>query len=222
MSQTDTTHNALGLGNNSTNLFPADSAYQIVPDARLSAPFIEPPILVPPDPSVPLGATDGNDVLVGSDADDSLNGLGGDDTLTGNDGNDVLTGGAGDDVLTGGAGNDTLDGNGGDDSLSGGIGDDSLNGGIGQDILFGDLGSDVLSGGSGHDIFVLQPGDGRDRILDFKNNHDRLGLTGGIGFSDLTIRPQGRDTLIQLQGDSLALVLDIRPNQLNANDFVSV
>ncbi|HHP7246070.1 MAG TPA: calcium-binding protein [Elainellaceae cyanobacterium] len=223
MSQTDMTNNALGLGNNAAgNLFPSDRAYQIVPEARLSAPFVEPPILVPPDPSVPLGATNGNDVLLGSDADDRLSGLGGNDNLIGNDGNDVLMGGAGDDILTGGAGNDTLDGNGGDDLLRGGIGNDSLNGGIGQDILFGDQGSDVLNGGSGQDIFVLQPGDGRDRILDFKDQYDRLGLTNGVGFSDLTFRQQGPHTLIQLGGDALATVLDIEAAQLTAADFVAV
>jgi Ca2+-binding RTX toxin-like protein len=52
------------------------------------------------------GATEGNDVLIGTAGDDVINGLGGSDTIQGSVGNDTLDGGAGNDYLLGGAGND--------------------------------------------------------------------------------------------------------------------
>ncbi len=54
-----------------------------------------------------LGATDGNDDIIGTGNADVLSGLAGDDTLTGKGGNDSLIGGEGNDTLYGGDGSDT-------------------------------------------------------------------------------------------------------------------
>ena len=54
-----------------------------------------------------LGATAGNDVILGTDNADVISGLGGDDTLTGKHGNDSLIGGVGNDRLHGSDGSDT-------------------------------------------------------------------------------------------------------------------
>lgn len=103
---------------------------------------------------------DGNDRLLGvSDATSYVFDAGsGDDTLISAGGNDVLTGGAGNDLLDAGAGND---------QLIGGAGTDVLKGGAGDDLLVGGGGEDKLEGGAGNDVYLLNRGDGADRILDY-------------------------------------------------------
>jgi Ca2+-binding RTX toxin-like protein len=172
--------------------------------------------------NAPESATGGNDNLGGGSQNDNLNGGGGNDDLSGNGGNDRLNGGPGNDILRGGEGNDTLLGLGGNDTLLGEAGNDTLNGGLGKDRLFGGLNSDSLTGGQGHDRFALERGPGRDRILDFQNGLDRLGLTPGLRFRNLSILPRGRNTLIRAGGDPLALILDVRANQITAADFVKI
>lgn len=102
----------------------------------------------------------GNDNLHG--ASDAVNygfdAGGGDDTLVSAGGNDVLTGGAGNDLLDSGAGND---------QLLGGEGKDVLKGGAGDDLLAGGSGADKLEGGAGNDVYLLNRGDGADRIVDY-------------------------------------------------------
>lgn len=92
---------------------------------------------------------------------------------------DVMLG-AGDDVYRAQTG--TVDGavwgGAGNDSLYGGTGDDTLYGGIGDDVLRGGKGDDLLNGGDGADIFLFARGDGHDTIAGFKNNVDRLDLSG--------------------------------------------
>ncbi|QKD83156.1 hypothetical protein HPC62_13985 [Thermoleptolyngbya sichuanensis A183] len=61
------------------------------------------------------GATNGNDLLIGTPQKDAIAGLNGNDTILGLGANDTLTGGRGNDTLFGGAGNDTLRGNQGRD-----------------------------------------------------------------------------------------------------------
>jgi hypothetical protein len=53
------------------------------------------------------GATEGNDVLLGTEFGDYIDGRGGDDRLLGRSGNDTLDGGWGNDVLNGGVGFDS-------------------------------------------------------------------------------------------------------------------
>lgn len=90
----------------------------------------------------------------------------GNDTVRGLDGADVLSGGNGNDVLDGGAGIDRLDGGNGNDTLVGGAGDD------------------VVRGGNGADVFVITTDAGRDTLVDFKPNADRIRV-GYDGKADL-------------------------------------
>ncbi len=76
-----------------------------------------------------------------------------------------LQGGDRDDVLFGGGGNDTLTGGAGDDHLEGGAGIDELDGGADNDVLYGGRGDDILKGGAGEDTYVINSGDGHDRIV---------------------------------------------------------
>ena len=148
--------------------------------------------------------TPGNDNLIGDATKNTIRGLAGNDQISGLGGKDLLVGGKGDDTLLGGLGTDTL------------------RGGRGLDILFGGNGSDLLSGGQQRDVFVLEPKPGIDRILDFQEGRDRLGLSQGLTFADLDFIQRDEGTLIRSSRDALALVEGVRSNQLRQNDFVSV
>lgn len=99
-------------------------------------------------------------------------------------GDDKLLGGTVKDKLNGFNGNDFVNGRGGNDVLYGGRGNDVLKGGNGRDRLDGGAGRDRLEGGKGADVFVFADS-GRDRILDFRNNVDKVVLDSeALGFSD--------------------------------------
>ena len=122
-----------------------------------------------------------------------MHGEDGHDTLDGGEGSDSIYGNSGDDLLAGGLGDDTVPGETGNDQVGGGAGRDRLTGGDGQDTLVGGLGVDTLSGDAGADLFVFASGEGEalprmaDRILDFVQGEDRIGLKGGLAFADLII-----------------------------------
>lgn len=154
-------------------------------------------------PPTPTDAGDGNaSPGVGTAGNDTLIGTPGKDTLVGLNGNDRLLGKAGNDILKGGRGNDFLRGD------------------AGNDILIGGVGNDTYLGGAGRDIFALEKGAGRDLILDFKDRQDRFGLSRGIRFRKLTIAQKGRNTLISLGKDQLALVRGVKADLLTAADFI--
>lgn len=164
----------------------------------------------------------GDDSLYGNNGDDLLQGLAGDDILIGGKGNDVIEGGDGHDTIEGGDNRDTLSGDAGRDSLSGGQGQDKLDGGGGRDRLEGGAGNDRLTGGLGADDFVFAPGDGTDRITDFETGADQIVITDGADrFSDLTLTRDGTDTLVRFADVTIRLD-DIRPRDLDANDFAFV
>ena len=173
--------------------------------------------------------------------------------MLGEAGNDNLRGGGGNDVLLGGEGNDKLKGNNGNDFLNGGLGNDTLKGGRGDDLLFGGEGIDQLRGNAGADIFVLARDNaaqgsslvsdsGGDRILDFQEGTDTIGLINGLTFSALEIVEETRfvgsqepissgvipvsmltgNTLIQFEGQTLATVVDVLPTVLTAANFVTL
>jgi hypothetical protein len=126
------------------------------------------------------------------------------------------------DTLTGTEGKDTLNGLGGNDRLSGLGGNDTLIGGAGNDVLIGGLGSDRLTGGRGRDTFALETGAGSDKILDFKDKQDRLGLAGGITFGQLSFRQRGDNLLIKAGNDSLAMLMGVDRNQITRADFTTL
>jgi len=66
-----------------------------------------------------------------------------------------------------GVGSDILLGNAANNKLDAGAGADSINGG---------LGNDTLTGGAGADVFVFTDLGGRDTIVDFERNIDKLDL----------------------------------------------
>jgi hypothetical protein len=142
----------------------------------------------------------------------------GNDTLTGTAGNDSLNGGNGNDSLIGNAGNDTLIGGNGTDFLVGSAGNDLLNGDNGNDTLRGGLGNDTLTGGNGQDIFVFASGEGIDTINDFKLGTDKIGLTGGLTFGNLSFS----GNQIRIGSDVLAVLTGVNTNTLTASNFGSV
>ena len=146
------------------------------------------------------------------------NGGTGHDTLTGNDGNDILIGGTGEDTLIGNAGDDTLIGGNGTDLLLGNAGDDLLYGGNGTDTLRGGLGNDTLTGGNGGDVFVFASGEGTDTITDFKLSNDKIGLTGGLTFENLSF--SGNKIIFDTQ--VLAVLTGVNTNTLTASNFLTV
>ena len=146
-----------------------------------------------------IGGSD-NDTLTGTAGNDSLNGDNGNDSLIGNAGNDTLIGGYGTDFLVGSAGNDLLNGDKGDDTLTGG------------------LGSDTLTGGNDQDIFVFAPGEGIDTITDFSLSSDKIGLTGGLTFGNLSFS----GNQIRIGSDVLTVLTGVNTNTLTASNFVVV
>lgn len=166
--------------------------------------------------------------------------------LRGGRGGDQVFGEAGGDILNGNQDNDILDGGDGNDIVRGGQGDDIVIGGNGSDFLFGDLGKDVLIGGTltgntvnpdgAQDIFELKdpgvanPADA-DLIRGFEDGTDLLLLPQNVTFANLTINPiqltvdagtSVQSSQIVLNGQTLALVEGVIPNNLNATDFTSL
>jgi Ca2+-binding RTX toxin-like protein len=125
-------------------------------------------------------------------------------------------------ILCGEGGNDTLSGMGGNDVLCGGTGNDKLNGGTGNDILFGGAGRDTLTGGSGKDTFVLALNSGVDVIKDFQKGKDKLGLSIELNPGILDIVQQGKNTVIGVGDQRLAMLSNMKANQITAADFVTV
>jgi hypothetical protein len=142
----------------------------------------------------------------------------GNDTLTGTEGNDLLNGRRGNDSLIVNAGNDTLIGGNGQDFLVGSAGDDLLDGGNGTDTLRGGLGNDTLTGGNRQDIFVFADGEGIDTINDFELGMDKIGLTEGLTFGNLSF--SGNEILIG--SNVLAVLTGVNTNTLTASNFVTV
>ena len=138
-----------------------------------------------------------------------------------------LRGGKQDGILAGSARSETLAARGGDDVVLGNHGSDLLNGGSGDDLLFGGKGRDDLRGGKGRDRFVIAPQTGRDRILDFQDGIDQIGLADGLTFADLDITQVGDRTVIRLNegnsgGKRLGILSQVSVDQIGADDFVSI
>ncbi|HYI18670.1 MAG TPA: calcium-binding protein [Solirubrobacteraceae bacterium] len=113
----------------------------------------------PDDPSIPtaFGATNGDDVVVGTAAGETICGLLGDDEIDARDGDDTVYGdGCG--VRRGPGGRDILKGGAGDDALFGAGGRDRLAGGAGKDRLVGGPGVNRYSGGGGDDRIAARNG----------------------------------------------------------------
>jgi len=179
----------------------------------------------------PYRSSDHDPVLVGLNLSSSIttkNGGKGNDIIHGTSGRDEINGGNGKDTLYGGNGSDTLIGGNGDDLLYGGVSDDVLSGGNGDDLLDGGQGNDTLTGGKGSDRFVLAVGAGTDKITDFTDCQDRIGLSGGLSFEQLKIAQgigaNSADTLISVTSNDevLAILTGVNAINITAADFVAV
>ena len=182
------------------------------------------------NPLIPnsINGNSGNDTLFGGEGDDILSGNAGQDMLLGLGGNDILFGGKGDDTLWGNQGQDILLGNLGNDLLFGGKDSDFLDGGEGNDTLSGDLGQDFLVGGPGNDVFVLSSETAAtdlataDRVLDFEIGFDRIQLSPGLTFADLSLEAIDLGTAIRVPqfNQVLGIIDNVTPSMLSANDFL--
>jgi Ca2+-binding RTX toxin-like protein len=166
----------------------------------------------------------GNDILIGDLGDDILYAEAGDDLVFGDDGNDRLYGGDGFDELNGGIGKDFLYGGNNNDTLFGNNDNDTLYGEAGDDILNGGQGSDVLRGGLNNDIFVIAVGNGSDIVQDFQDGFDKMGLSGGLLFSQLTILGSGTNTLIKntSSGETFATLQNVSSTLITNLDFLVI
>ena len=127
----------------------------------------------------------------------------------------TLTGGKDDDTLTGGNGNDLITGGDGKDKIDGGAGDDTIEAGAGNDHY--------VKGGTGSDTFRFGIGDGDIQIFDWEEGIDKISLTGGLKFSDLSQSSKtfnGITTVIYTTYNGERLMFrDENPGDIGAGDF---
>ena len=164
----------------------------------------------------------GDDSIRGGEGNDFLIGLTDNDLIEGDAGNDTLVGYSGNDLILGKEGDDTLLGNQNHDTLDGGEGNDILSGGLGNDILSGGMGNDALWGKEGADIFVLELNSGQDLVGDFSNGIDRIGLTEGIVFEDLTITGGNNAQIIDSNDRVLMILSGINADVITSEDFIAL
>ncbi len=116
---------------------------------------------------------------------------------------------------TGTTANETIDASSDQESwLGGGSGNDVLNGSSKADILLGGADADTLNGGAGDDIYVVNRGEGKDRITDTGSSvvgtdatnpgGDKMLFGTGITVEDLILQRVGNDLNVYI-GDDTAL-----------------
>nr|WP_319382600.1 calcium-binding protein [uncultured Roseibium sp.] len=151
------------------------------------------------------------------------------ENATGSSFNDLIGGTGGANSLFGNDGIDHLFGYGGNDLLFGGAGRDVIIGGAGSDQLFGGVDRDLLTGGSDADKFVFAAGEGgvllsdADRISDFQDGDDKIVITGGLTFGDLTIGDDGSGNATifdNVNNQYIAVVNGVSSSSLDASDFI--
>ncbi|WP_190514291.1 calcium-binding protein [Oscillatoria sp. FACHB-1407] len=126
-------------------------------------------------------------------------------------------------IVAGNKQNNDITGLGGNDVIVGGAGRDTVNGGTGNDITFGDMGMDTHIGGRGRDVFVmdLDP-KSMDVVKDFQLRRDRIGLSFGLNYEALSLVGRRQGTAVKLGNDVLAVLQNVRPNQLTAAHFTTI
>ncbi len=95
----------------------------------------------------------------------------------------------------------------GDNHLNGGHGNDFLIGGGGNDLIYGGRGDDIMFGGAGNDTFAWKAEEydgGRDTILDFNLNEDKLGFASLFGDGPKGAIPEA-DILSAIRGGRIDL-----------------
>jgi len=193
---------------------------------------------------------DGNDTIYGGKDDDVIHGEGGNDLIFGDKGDDSISGGAGndtiyadnpesnndssnqraqhlrgdegDDLIISGGGSDELRGSDGNDTLYGNGGNDILKGETGNDWLIGGAGDDTLISGASQDHIVLEVNQGSDLVADLEIGVDFLVLPTGVSFNQLNITQSANNTLINYEGNSLAILQNINASDVTADLFKSL
>ncbi|MFM2279769.1 MAG: hypothetical protein RLZZ444_2000 [Pseudomonadota bacterium] len=126
-----------------------------------------------------------------------------------------------------GTGNTTGKGNASGNGLTGNSGNNKLFGQGNNDFLDGGAGNDTLSGGSAigdEDTFYFKTGYGRDTIIDFQDNTDKLslnGLNGVTGFIDLKahhVMENAAGDLVIFSGQDRLIVEDMTITKLTSID----
>ncbi|MBD3887599.1 calcium-binding protein [Phormidium tenue FACHB-886] len=127
-------------------------------------------------------------------------------------------------IIDGRGGRDNISGMGGDDVLLGGNGNDILNGGVGNDLTFGGNGQDIHISGVGCDTFVADlDATTTDLFKDFNlRQGDRIGLAFGLTFEAIDVVAHRQGTALKFGNDTLAVLSNVTPNQLNANHFQQI
>ncbi len=131
-------------------------------------------------------------------------------------------------VKKGNRNDNTLNGGSGDDYLVGKNGQDTLKGFQGDDRLVDGRGLDELTGGSGADVFVFQPDNKKDWIMDFEPGIDRIDLSGYDNtwhISSLKLSPRDDGSVVINVGDDKIHVIakdgyEISPDSFTQDDFI--
>ncbi|WP_172799708.1 choice-of-anchor I domain-containing protein [Leptolyngbya sp. O-77] len=163
-------------------------------------------------------AGEGNNLILAGDGNDLVYAGAGNDEILGSAGNDTIYAGEGANWIDGGDGNDLIFAGAGNDTIYGGAGDNTINAGEGNNLIFS-IGNDVINAGSGSDRFVLGAGSGVATINRFGLN-DRIQLTGGLTFADLTVTGNNREATISVGSDAIAILKNFSVAQINAGLFV--
>jgi hypothetical protein len=124
----------------------------------------------------------------------NMSSLGG--MVRGGAGDDSLSGDAGNTVLQGSAGNDVLADAGGNNLFHAGAGNDSMTGAAGKDLFIGGAGNDAISTGGGANLIAFNRGDGVDTVTSAGETGDTLSLGGGLAYSDLSLKKQSNDLVL--------------------------
>ena len=127
----------------------------------------------------------------------------------------ILSGTGSSDQLTGSQANESILGLGGDDVIKGLDGNDTIVPGAGHDWIYG---------GAGTDLVNLQPGQGWDKWLDFKDGVDKIDA-GGLAFSDLRFSYDSVWKYAWIEDSSHNKLLGIKNiglSQLTADDFTNL
>ena len=124
-------------------------------------------------------------------------------------------------------GNRDIDGTGndGDNKISGNEGDNVIRAKGGLDFLTGEGGGDALFGGAGVDVFFFDQGGDIDRIKDFVDGEDLLGVVGVTSYAEfaaLDIRQTKSGVVIDLGGGDKLIIEDALKTDITFDDFYLV
>ena len=126
---------------------------------------------------------------------------------------------------------DTLEVTGTENLVFAGEGNDVVNVSHGNNRIYGDGGDDAfflgtgdyVVGGEGSDQFWVadtELPDTANRIADFELNSDVIGFNNlGTSFENLSLTQDGDNTLIALEGKTVAILINVDVNSLDADNF---